>query len=261
MCALRTVLTCLLVGALAGCGDEECSLPRRGDEQSCDSYDGGQLRFVAGEPLPDISRYCASPCVDVFAPMAIAGYDDLRKVPLLPKVRLVNGLGINLDGLRDLRGLEKVDVVRQLSLSGLSGDNSPKTLEGLADEEMDALVMEQVTGLSSFEGASFKRVDQVVISRSSVQAIDLTDTQMTHLSVLSNDELRSLAISSGALKQVWIITNPLLSELSWSPGLTVKNLRVDSNTTLSSCLVQQFADQTDAGTPRTEFIRNNGPCP
>ncbi len=251
----------VLVAALAGCGDDECSLPRSGDEQTCDSYDGGQLRFVVGEPMSDISAYCASPCVDVFAPLAISGYDDLRKVPLLPKVRFVNGLGINLDGLRDLRGLEKVDVVRELSLSGLSGDSSPKTLQGLADEEMDALVLEQVTGLASFEGASFKRVDQVVVSRSSVQSLDLSGIQMTALNVLSNRDLRSLAISSGALKQVWITSNPLLSELSWSPGLSVRNLRVESNGALSSCLVQQLVEQTDAGVPRMEFIRNNGPCP
>jgi hypothetical protein len=252
----------VLVGALAGCGEEECSLPRRGDEQSCDSYDGGQLRFVVGEPLSDISAFCASPCVDVFAPMAIAGYDDLRQVPLLPKVRLVNGLGINLDGLRDLRGLEKVDVVRELSLSGLNGDSSPKTLEGLSDEEMDAVVLEQVTGLASFEGASFKRVDQMVVSRSSVKTLDLRGTEVTALNVLSNNDLRSLAISSGEMQHVWIRVNPILSKLLWSPGLTVReNLLVESNPTLSSCLVQQFADQTDAGTPRTEFIRNNGPCP
>ncbi len=252
----------VLVAALAGCGDEECSLPRSGDEQTCDSYDGGQWSFVAGEALPDFSAYCASPCVDVFAPIAIAGYADLRKVPLLPKVRLVNGLRITLDGLRDLRGLEKVDVVRELSLSGLNGDSSPKTLQGLADEEMEALVMEQVTGLASFEGTSFKRVDQVVVSRSSVQNLDLSGTQVTALNVLSNRDLRSLAISSGSMQQVWIRVNPLLSELSWSPGLTVRNsLSVDANGALSSCLVQQLVEQTDAGVPRMEFIRNNGPCP
>lgn len=251
----------VLVASLAGCGNEECSLPRRGDEQTCDSYDGGQLRFVVGEPLSDISAYCASPCVDVFAPIAIAGYEDLRKVPLLPKVRQVNGLGINLDGLRDLRGLENVDVVRQLSLSGLNGDTSPKTLQGLVDEEVEVVSIEQVTGLASLEGASLKRVDSLVVSRSSVQALDLRGTQMTGLSVLSNDDLHSLAISSGAMNQVWIRVNPLLSELSWSPGLTVKNLRVDSNDALSSCLVQQFVEQTDAGTPRMEFVSNNGPCP
>ena len=64
------------------------------------------------------------------------------------------------------------------------------------------------------------------------------------------------------MQHVWIRVNPLLSELSWSPGLTVrKNLSVDSNSALSSCLVQQCAEQTDSGVPRTEFIRNNGPCP
>ena len=154
-----------------------------------------------------------------------------------------------------------MDVVRQLSLSGLSGDSSRKTLQGLTDDEMDALVLEQVTGLTTLKNTSFKRVDQVVVSRSSVQALDLSGTQMTALNVPSNRDLRSLAISSGALKQVWITSNPLLSELSWSPGLTVRNLRVESNSALSSCLVQQLVEQTDAGRPRMEFIRNNGPCP
>ncbi|MDP1830248.1 MAG: hypothetical protein Q8L48_43690 [Archangium sp.] len=252
----------VFAGLLAACGDEECSLPRQGDEQACDSYDGGQLRFVVGEPLSDVSAYCASQCVDVFAPLAISGYEDLRKVPFLPKVRLVNGLRINLDGLRDLRGLEKVDVVRELSLSGLNGDTLSKTLEGLADQEMDAFVLEQVTGLTSLEGASLHRVESLMVSRSSVQNVDLSGVQATFLSILSNNDLQSLAISSGAMHQVWIRVNPLLSELSWGPGLTVrKNLLVESNSALSSCLVQQFAEQTDAGVPRTEFIRNNGPCP
>ncbi|MDP1830247.1 MAG: hypothetical protein Q8L48_43685 [Archangium sp.] len=252
----------VLAGALAGCGSEECSLPRRGDEQSCDSYDGGQLRFVVGEPISDISAFCASPCVDVFAPIAISGYDDLRKVPLLPKVRLVHGLGINLDTLRDLRGLEKVDVIRSLSFSGLNGDTSPRTLEGLIDEEIWSVSLDQVSGLASLEGASLRRVDTLAVSRSSVQRLDLSGVEASYLNVVSNDELRSVAIASGAMKQVIIEVNPLLTELSWGPGLTVRSqLRVDSNSALSSCLVQQFAEQTDAGVPRTEFIRNNGPCP
>jgi hypothetical protein len=251
-----------LVVALAGCGEAECSLPRRGDEQACDSYDGGQWSFVAGEPLPDLSAYCASPCVDVFAPVAIAGYDDLRKVPILPKVRLVNSLRIGLDVLRDLRGLEKVDVVRQLTLSGLNGDTSPKTLEGLSDEEMEGFSIEEVSGLASFDGASLRRVVSLAVLKSSVQHLDLSGVQATFVSVTSNEDLRSLALASGEMKQLFIRINPLLTELSWNPGLTVRShLRVESNRALSSCLVQQLAEQTDAGVPRMEFFRDNGPCP
>lgn len=253
---------CALASALAACGDGECSLPRQGDEQTCDSYDGGQLRFVVGEPLSDVSAFCASQCVDVFAPVAIAGYEDLRKVPFLPKVRLVHGLGINLDGLRDLRGLEKVDVVRELSLSGLNGDTARKTLEGLTDEEMGSVSVEQVSGLASIEGAAIKRVDSLSVSSSSVERLDLTGVQASFLNVASNDELRSLSIASGEMQQVFVRVNPILTELAWGPGLTVRSqLRVESNGALSSCLVQQFAAQTDAGVSRTEFIRNNGPCP
>jgi hypothetical protein len=252
----------VLVVALAGCGGEDCSLPRRGDELSCDSYDGGQWSFVAGEPLPDLSAYCASQCVDVFAPVAIAGFDDLRKVPLLAKVRQVHRLRINLDGLENLKGLEKVDVVGQLTLFGQNGDNSPKSLEGISDEEMEGFSIEEVSGLASFDGASLKRVVSLAVLKSSVQHLDVSGVQASFVSVNSNGDLRSLALASGEMKQLFIRINPLLTELSWNPGLTVRShLRVESNSALSSCLVQQLAEQTDAGVPRMEFFRDNGPCP
>ena len=264
MCIFRSVLIFgALGGVLAGCGvDENCSLPRQGDEQSCDSYDGGQLRFVVGEPLPDISAYCASPCVDVLAPIAISGYDDLRKVPLLPKVRVVYGLGINIDTLRDLRGLEKVDVVGQLSLSGLNGDTSRKTLEGLTDGEMEGFALEQVSGLFGLEGLSLKRLGGFAVERSSLQELDLSGVEVSFLNVDGNEALRSVTLSSAPMTQVSIHYNQVLSGLVWGPGLTVsKSLEVDTNRSLSSCLVQRFVEQTDAGRPRMESIRNNGPCP
>ena len=262
MCPVRSALIVVVATAFASCGSEECSLPRLGDEQSCAAYDGGQLRFVVDEPLPDISAFCASPCVDVFAPIAIAGYDDLRKVPLLPKVRLVNGLGINIDTLRDLRGLEKVDVVRQLSLSGENGDTSRKTLEGLADEEMEGLAIEQVSGLASLEESPVKRLEAFSAFRSSLQSLDLSGVQVVFANIDGNESLRSLTLPSAAMTQLRIHYNPALSELMWSPGLTVrKSLEVDANRALSSCLVQQLVDQTDGGVPRRDFTSNNGPCP
>ncbi len=263
MRAFRSVLTCaVIVVGLAACDREDCSLPRTGDEQSCDSYDGGQWSFVVGDPLPDLSAYCASQCVDVFAPVVVAGYDDLRKVPLLPKVRLVNWLAVNMDGLKDLRGLEKVDVVRNFKLMGQNGDSSPKTLEGLFDEVMEGFSIEQTTGLAGLEGAALKRVESLLVSRSSVQQLDLSGVQASYVNVTGNDDLRSISFASGEVKQVYIHANSSLAELSWGPGFTVRDqVVIDSNTALSSCLVQQFVDQTDAGRPRMEFTRNNGPCP
>jgi hypothetical protein len=217
---------------------------------------------VVGDPLPDLSAYCASQCVDVFAPVAIAGYDDLRKVPLLPKVRLVRSLRVNLDGLKDLRGLENVDVVGNLTLFGQNGDTSPKTLEGLTDEQMGALSLEQVSGLVSLEGSRVKRLEVFAADRSSLRTADLSGVEVAFMNVGGNESLRSLTLPSGAMTQLWIQYNPVLSELTWSPGLTVrKNLLVDTNRALSSCVVQQLVEQTDGGVPRTEFIRNNGPCP
>jgi hypothetical protein len=251
-----------LTSVLAACGSDECSSPRLGDELTCDSYDGGQLRFVVGEPLSDVSAFCASPCVDVYAPIAISGYEDLRTVPLLPKVRLVHKLGINIDTLRDLRGLEKVDVVRELSLSGQNGDTSRKTLEGLADEEMDAFSLEQVSGLANLEGSPVKRLNVFGAVSSSIQNIDLGGVQVTDVNVDGNDSLSSLRIPSAMMTQLRVRANTKLSELNWGPGLTVsRTLEVYANDALSSCLVQQLVEQTDAGVPRWEFISSNGPCP
>jgi hypothetical protein len=252
----------VFVGLLAGCGNDECSAPRRGDEQTCDSYDGGQLTFALGEHVSDVRAFCASPCLDVFAPVAISGYSDLRMVPLLPKLRQVQKVSINIDTLHDLRGLEKVDVLTELSLNGRNGDTTRKTFEGLSDEEMGAFTLEQVSGVASLEGASVKRLEVFAARSSSLHSLDLSAAQVAFMNVDANESLRSLTLPSGEMTQLWIQRNPQLSELTWRPDLTVrKNLLVDSNQSLSSCVVQQLVEQTDAGVRRTEFIRNNGPCP
>ena len=54
--------------------------------------------------------------------------------------RKVNELRVNLDGLKDLKGLENVDVVGHLTLFGQGGDRSPRSLEGLSDEELILLL-------------------------------------------------------------------------------------------------------------------------
>jgi hypothetical protein len=64
------------------------------------------------------------------------------------------------------------------------------------------------------------------------------------------------------MAHLFVHGNSSLTELSWEPGLVVRDqLHVGSNASLSSCLVQQFVEATDAGTRRVEFVRGNGPCP
>jgi hypothetical protein len=122
--------------------------------------------------------------------------------------------------------------------------------------------IEDVQGLSSLEGSSLERVVSFAVTRTSVQRLDLTGVQASYLNVSANFELRSLSFASGEVKQLTLHANPVLDELSWAQGFTVRDqLVIDSNSALSSCLVQQFAEQTDAGVRRMDFIRSNGPCP
>jgi hypothetical protein len=263
MRALRPVLTCLAL-LLAACGRDECSQPRTGDEETCDTYDGGQLSFVLGDPLPDVSAYCESRCVDVNAPIAIGGYADLRDVPFLPKVRRVKSLGLNMRGVSNLRGLEKVDVIGQLRLFGIEGqvDSSRKTLEGLLDEEVEGFDIERVSGLDNLDGLSVRRATVFSLMSTSLQQIDLSSVDASFVSVHGNSALKSLALSSNVMKRMYVRGNRSLSELSWISGLQVRDeLHFENNAALSSCLVQRFADETDAGTIRREFNSGNGPCP
>ena len=263
MRALRPVLTSLVV-LFAACGRDECSQARTGDEETCDSYDGGQLSFVLGDPLPDMSAYCESRCVDVDAPIAIGGYADLRDVPFLPKVRRVKALGLNMRGVSSLRGLERVDVTGELHLFGHAGqlDNSSKTLEGLVDEEVEALTIERVSGLDSLNGLSVQRANSVSLVATSLQQVDLSSVKASFVNVNANFELKTLALSSNVMKQLSIYANESLAELSWMPGLQVQNrLEVGRNAALSNCVVQRLVEETDAGTARSVSILDNGPCP
>lgn len=258
---LRSLLMLAVSAGLAACGgSDECTVPRTGNEETCDSYNGTQLRFIVGEPPPDVSAYCASACVDVESFLAIAGYDDLRRVPFLAKVRRIGNLGINVDGLKNLKGLERVDIVHELSLSGLTGETLPKTLDGLADEEMESFWLDAVTGLESLIGAP-KKVDSFAVTRSSLQTLDLRAVASANVSIEGNDRLQSIALGSGPLNQLTVRANPALRELTWDPGLTIRrSVRIDANTSLSSCRVQELVDQTKIGA-RSDFVLNNGPCP
>jgi hypothetical protein len=71
-----------------------------------------------------------------------------------------------------------------------------------------------------------------------------------------------MLLAAAPMAQLVVHANSSLTELSWEPGLVVRDrILFENNASLSSCLVQQFIEQTDAGTRRDETIRNNGPCP
>lgn len=167
-------------------------------------------------------------------------------------------------GVSNLRGLEKVDVTGELRLFGQAGqpDNSRKTLEGLVDEELEALTLERLSGLDNLNGFSVRRADSVSIVSTSLQQIDLTSVDASFVDVQGNFDLESLALSSSAMSQLVVFGNESLTELSWLPGLQVRDrLDVSNNAALSSCLVERLVEETDAGTIRRVSVRDNGPCP
>lgn len=249
-----------------GCGppvSPTCTTPRSGSEESCTIIDGGNWRFAEGEPLPDFEAYCASQCVDFYGVFSISGQTDLRKAPILPKIRKLYSLDIGVDGLTDLTGLEKVEV-SQLHLFSSSTEKSQsfKSLSGFAAEEADVFEVTGESGLLSLSSLALKRVRGLSLTETSVVDVDLSSIEAQNLGLSRNLEVRSLKLPSMTMQSVSVSANLALSNLSWDPPLKVARLvDIQSNPSLSSCTVQRLVDDSAPDGGRTVITVNNGPCP
>lgn len=254
-----------IAASVAGCGrpvDASCLTPRPDEETLCDVVDAGtEWRFVDGEPLPDIEPFCSSKCVDFPGTLTLIGQRDLRKVPLLPKLRKVDRLVINVAGLPDLRGLERVDIGSLLDIVNYrpgSPDPTFVSTAGLEDAEIDVVGISNTPGLTNL-GTVLRRVTSFSVVDTGIREIDISNISVGHLELTGNDELRSVELGSGAMESLWIDTNSSLDTLSWGVR-SVKSIRISRNPRLSTCRVQEFVQ--DAGAvPALVTVLDNGPCP
>ena len=257
MSALRPVVVLFLVAA---CGKADpCFEPRDVSYQGeCVVLEQG-WRISKGA-LPDFGSYCSAPCIDVDAGIGIEGYDDLSDAPLLPKFRRVLSLNLDAHALRDLRGLETVEVER-LSLFGTGADDAFESMAGLNVRSMAALTFSSVSGREFLSGSMLEHVASATIDGTGLVSADLSALTFRSLAVRGNRELTALTLPDNAMEALTISDNPKLTELTWDAGIRVKNLRIVSNTSLSSCLLDEFvrSAKPDGGYRTDVFL--NGPCP
>jgi hypothetical protein len=76
---------------------------------------GPQWDIYAGAPISGLETLCKASCIDVDFRVLISGYSDLREAPLVAKFRTVKDLVVDVEAVRDLRGLETVDITGRSS--------------------------------------------------------------------------------------------------------------------------------------------------
>ncbi|MFZ5443892.1 MAG: hypothetical protein ACOZQL_28060 [Myxococcota bacterium] len=257
-------IAALTAGVLgSGCAvDASCLTPRPDEETACDIVDAGtEWRFVNGQPLPDIEPFCSSRCVDFPGTLTLDGQHDLRKVPLLPKLRKVDRLIINVAGLPDLRGLERVDIGTLLHI-GSYGVGAPDltfaSMTGLEDDAIDVVTVSRTPGLTSL-GDSIRKATTISLEDTGLVSLDLENVSVDYLSVFGSKDLRSISLGSGTMESIWIDANPALETLTWGE-LRARSIRISRNPRLSSCQVSRFVQDAGAAAGLTTVL-DNGPCP
>ncbi len=268
---MRSIRPALIITILSACTpavDDSCRTPRALEAIDCAVYDGGQWTFDPSRPLPELDAFCAAACVDIDAPVQISGYEDLTDVPLLPKIREIRFLSINVDTLENLRGMETVDIVGSLQLEGtvaLYGEAPRKnftSMSGLTDEYIPGLTFRRTNTRVNLAASSLKRVDFVTLEEAGLVSLDLSVINPTSVNVAASHSLTSIRFGDGPMQYVSLSGNESLQQLEWPDSLIVtKRIDIDANKMLSTCLINDFLSSTDAGPRRVEAIHWNGPCP
>lgn len=257
----------LILGlALAsGCAPHDsCFEPRSLDESNCEvvELNGSQWDLHSNQPIERLDSLCSAACIDVpGGVVSVAGYDDLRKVPLLAKMRTIHRLAIDVEGLVDLRGLEHLDITLSLDLSTHGGDlTSFASLDGLEDRDVGEVAFKQLLGLAEFDGARFSRLDYFSAEDCALRRVDLSSLRPKYVYLNGLSELRELALGGGTMDQLGLTSSSILAGFSWQPDLKLRSYNIQNNRALSSCLVQDFIDATYVP-PGVRLSSNNGPCP
>jgi hypothetical protein len=253
-------LSAAFLALLLGCQpDGECFTPRTGDETSCEVQSKmSTWALTRGQPIEDSERFCKASCIDAEI-VGISGYTDLREVPLLAKMRSVHYLTVVVDGVKDLRGLENVDVDVLHLTTSLEDPRSFKSFDGLGDRELDELDLSKMFGLLEFDGSRFDKLGSFAASDSGLQRIDLSMHSGTNVGLNRLDDVTSVALGGASTWGVSFVSLGSLRTFTWQPDLRVtKTINIQNNPVLSSCVVADLVAQTR---PQLVLTSNNGPCP
>ncbi|MFT3713544.1 MAG: hypothetical protein QM817_38295 [Archangium sp.] len=235
-------------------------MPRAAGETDCAKYDATpDWRFDPAEKIAELDSLCAATCIDVPGRVVIAGYSNLRDIPLLGKLRSVQDLTIDVEGLTDLRGLEQVDVIGKLELRTHGQDlTSLKSINGLVDRRMSSLKIQTVYGLAELDGPKFEELDDFEAQGVGLERLDFSTLTMKSVYVRVG-ALTELSIGSGTSMTISLDDIGPLTTFRWEP-LTARAINIVDNENLSSCLVDDFVTQT-ATRGAVVLTNGNGPCP
>ncbi len=269
---MRSIRPALIIVVLSACEpivDDSCRTPRDPAATDCIVHDGASWAFNPNQPLPAIDEFCAASCVDVDTAVHISGYDDLSKVPLLPKFRRIQVLSINIDTLTDLSGMESVDIVGALKLMGsaaVTGESPAKeftSLKGLTDEHIPKLIISRTDTRTNIADSSLQKIDHLDLDQTGLETIDVSRLNLVSMSVYLNSAITHIRLGAGQMEAINLTGNASLRQLEWPADLIIsKRIHIDANEALSTCLINDFVSSTDAGTRRIEeTVSRNAPCP
>lgn len=258
---LRLVATAVTLAA-TGCASvpNECFDRRPAGAPSCASVDGGYFRFVPGEPEPDYRDLCSATCIDFNGQIDVSGR-ELTEVPLLGKIRRIQGLGIDVANLTNLAGLEEIESIDELGLFSATASETLTSLKGLKARQIGTLTLKRALGLTGLGDAELGHIGLLSSESSGLQRLDLSAVEVDTLIVTSNARLASLSLGGRTMTGVELRGNTALVDLSWAPGIGIsKYFTFSGNSSLSSCTIQRL--QTEAAGPQVRpLVQGNGPCP
>lgn len=259
MSPLRPIVVLALAAACGKAEPDPCFEPRDLSYQGeCAVLE--QTWAISKDALPDFQPYCSAPCIDVDAGVSVAGYEELSEVPLLRKFRRVRALGVDAHSFRDLRGLETVEVA-SLGLRGTGVDDAFESMVGLNVRSIASLNMTDISGRDFLGGSKLEYIGSASIEATGILSADMSALTFGSLRFEANREFSRLTLPNNVMDSLTLSDNPKLAELGWDAGIRVWNLRIVSNDSLSSCIIDDFVRtaKPDGGPPPRIF--DNGPCP
>jgi hypothetical protein len=134
-----------------------------------------------------------------------------------------------------------------------------KSFEGLSDRELGGVELQRLYGISDFDSERFDQLGRFYAESVGLQRLDLSRFDVGSVS-LSATDIASLSLGSGTLNVISLQANHRLTGLTWLPSLRVRSFDLQDNTSLSTCLIQDFVAQTRIS-GGIVLLDNNGPCP
>lgn len=263
--ALLGLVACTLMTACEST-PPSCLEPRASDATQCTSLRDEAIELDRQRPLGELEAHCEASCIDAWI-VTVKGYASLADVPLLGKLRRVDVLKIDVDPITDLRGLENIESLQQLSLEGTElfyGRQPPakfSSLQGLKLREINTLRFKDT--FAALTGSELQQIGRLGLSNVADMELDVGPLNPRALELDGADRLATVRLGSGPMTDVVVDANPALAALEWDAALRVTgSVSITRNRAFSNCLAIEFANATrgsrDAG---ADNFYGNGPCP